>query len=47
MVAPTVVNNTNVTQTVGKRPAAKADVLSQDKALVRTVTKDAQHPVYG
>lgn len=48
MVAPTtVVNNTNVSQTVGKRPAARADVLSQDKSLVRSLAKDAQHPVYG
>jgi len=48
MVAPTtVVNNTNVSQTVGKRPAAKASVLTQDNSLVRGLTKDAQHPVHG
>lgn len=44
--APTL-NSTKVTQTVAKRPAAKADVLAQDKSLVRTITKDTHHPVYG
>jgi len=42
--APTV-NNVN-NNTVGKRPAPKADVLAQDKSLVRTIGQDAQHPVY-
>ena len=47
MGAPTVVNSTQVNQTVGKRPAAKADVLTQDKSLVRTVARDSAHPIYG
>lgn len=47
LVAPTTVINSTVNQTVGKRPAAKADVLSQDKSLARSAGRDTQHPAYG
>lgn len=43
--APTTVNQTN--NTVGKRPAARADVVSRDEALVRVANRDSKHPVYG
>jgi hypothetical protein len=44
VVGPTINNTTN--NTVGKRPAAKADVVSRDDALVRSANRDAVHPVY-
>jgi predicted chitinase len=47
VVSTPIVNNTRVNNTTGKRPAAKADVLSQDKSLNRVVSRDTTHPVYG
>lgn len=45
---PTVVNSTQINNTtVGKRPAAKADVLTQDNSFMRIVGRDAVHPVTG
>jgi hypothetical protein len=45
--APTNVQNTQVNNTMGKRPVQKASVLAQDKTLNRTLGRDVQHPVYG
>lgn len=43
--SPTTVNNTNISQTGPKRKIDRADVLSNDNALVRNVMRDSVHPV--
>jgi hypothetical protein len=46
VVATTVVNN-QTNNNVGKRPMAKADVVTRDEALVRSANRDSRHPVLG
>lgn len=46
VAAPVTVNNNNTTNKTAPRPLPKASATSKDDSLIRTASRDTQHPAY-